>query len=266
MSARNKRHDAILELLARRGRLNVEELAPELKVTAMTIRRDLAALERAGVLTRTHGGCVLQSPFVRELPFSQKDQQHRPQKYAIASAAAGMLKSGDRVYLDTGTTAVHVARVLPTDFELCVFTNNLRVAMELFGRAGIEVVVYGGSLGSQSPDLTGEVALSRINEFRIDVAIMGADALDVARGEYYSADTGTATLSRQARRQAERTLLLIDSSKFGKHSLAVAGRLEEEVTLITDDRISPQDRQILENTAAELIVVSAKEAADNFVG
>ena len=225
----------------------------------MTIRRDLSAMEKAGVLTRTHGGCVLQSPFVRELPFSQKDQLHRTQKYAIACAAVDMLKPGDRIYLDTGTTAVHVARVLPAKLDLHVFTNNLRVAMELFGREGVEVIVYGGALASQSPDLTGEVALTRIHDFRIDVAVMGADALDAARGEYYSADTGTAMLSRQARRQAERTLLLIDNSKFGKHSLAVVGRLDAGVTLITDDRISEEDRLALEKTSAELVIVAGQE-------
>ena len=261
MSARNHRQDSILELLARRGRLNVEELAGELDVTAMTIRRDLAALEKAGVLTRTHGGCVLQSPFVRELPFSQKDQQQREQKYAIACAAVGMLKSGDRVYLDTGTTAVHVARVLPAGLDLCVFTNNLRVAMELFGREGVEVIVYGGALAAQSPDLTGEVALTRIHDFRIDVAVMGADALDVARGEYYSADMGTAMLSRQAQRQAQRTLLLVDSSKFGKHSLAVAGRLGENITLITDDGITKEDRRLVRETPAELVIVCGQTPA-----
>ncbi len=263
MSARNQRQDSILELLARRGRLNVEELAAELSVTAMTIRRDLAALEKAGVLTRTHGGCVLQSPFVRELPFSQKDQQHRDQKYAIACAAVGMLKSGDRIYLDTGTTAVHVARVLPAGLDLCIFTNNLRVAMELFGREGVNVSVYGGALAPQSPDLTGEVALTRIQDFRIDVAIMGADALDVTRGEYYSADMGTAMLSRQAQRQAQRTLLLVDNSKFGKHSLAVVGRLDEKTTLVTDDRISPEDRQLVRDTSAKMFIVSGEAEIEN---
>lgn len=263
MSARNKRQEAIVELLARRGRLNVEELAPELNVTAMTIRRDLAALEQSGVLTRTHGGCVLQSPFVRELPFSEKEHQHRAQKYAIARAAAAMLKPGNRIYLDTGTTAVHVARVLPAGLGLCVFTNNLRVAMELFGREGVEVIVYGGQLGRQSPDLTGEIALSRMQDYRLDVAIMGADALDAARGEYYSADTSTAMLSRQARRQAERTLLLVDYSKFGKHSQAVVDRLEEGVTLITDDRISEEDSRMLRETPAELVVVHVEDDGEN---
>lgn len=258
MSARNLRQESILELLARRGRLNVEELADELRVTAMTIRRDLAAMEKSGVLTRTHGGCVLQSPFVRELPFSQKDQQHREQKYAIACTAVGMLNSGDRIYLDTGTTAMHVARVLPAGLDIKVFTNNLRVALELFGREGVEVIVYGGALAAQSPDLTGEVALARIQDFRIDVAVMGADALDVGRGEFYSADLGTAMLSRQAQRQAQRTFLLLDNSKFEKHSLAMVGRLGENITLITDDRISEEDQQLVRDTAAELVIVSGE--------
>ena len=265
MSARNRRQESILELLARRGRLNVEDLADELGVTAMTIRRDLAAMEKSGVLTRTHGGCVLQSPFVRELPFSQKDQQHREQKYAIACAAAGMLRSGDRIYLDTGTTAVHVARVLPAGLDIHVFTNNLRVAMELFGREGVEVTVYGGSLAPKSPDLTGEVALMRIQDFRIDTAVMGADALDVTCGEYYSADMGTAMLSRQAQRQAQRTFLLVDNSKFGKQSLAVVGRLGDDITLITDDRISEEDQRLVRDTAAELVIVSGEVEVANGV-
>ncbi len=265
MSARTQRQESILELLAHRGRLNVEELVAELSVTAMTIRRDLAGLEKSGVLTRTHGGCVLQSPFVREMPFAEKDQQQREHKYAIACAAAGMLKSGDRIYLDTGTTAVHVARILPTGLDIHVFTNNLLVAMELFGREGVEVVVYGGSLATKSPDLTGEVAMTRIHDFHIDVAVMGADALDVASGEFYCADMGTAMLSRQAQQQAQRTLLLLDNSKFGKQSLAMVGRLTDNVTLITDDRISEEDQQRVWDTSAELVVVCEYVETENNV-
>ncbi|MCX7428637.1 MAG: DeoR/GlpR family DNA-binding transcription regulator [Planctomycetia bacterium] len=256
MAARNDRQEAIHNLLAERGRLNVEELAETLNVTTMTIRRDLSAMESEGVLTRVHGGCVLQSPFVHELPFSEKDQQRPAEKNAIARAAVRYLRRADRVYLDTGTTAVHLARILPGDLELGVFTNNLRVALELFGRKGVEVAVYGGALGQRSPDLTGEVALSRIRDFRIDVAIMGADALDARRGEFYSADSGTAMLSRAAQRQAERTLVLVDSSKFGKHSLAVIGRLTDGVTLVTDAGISDADRALIESTGAEVVVAS----------
>ncbi len=260
MSTRSQRQETIRNLLARQGRLSVEELSPALGVTTMTIRRDLAEMEKASVLTRTHGGCVLQSPFVRETPFSEKDQQHRRQKLAIAREAARRLKAGSSVYLDTGTTAVQVARVLPTDLEIRVFTNNLRVAMELFGRQGVEVTVYGGVLAAHSPDLIGELALSNIGNMRVDVAIVGADALDIRRGEFYSADLGTAMLCRAVQRQAENTVVVMDSSKLGKRSHALAGRLSEAVTLITDQDIDSKDAASLRRGDARLILASYKSA------
>ena len=97
--------------------------------------------------------------------------------------------------------------------------------MELFGRAEIEVVVYGGTLAPKSPDLVGEVGITRIRDFQIDLAIMGADALDAEHGEFYSADLATAMLSRAAQERAAETLVVLDGSKFGKRSLAVVGRL-----------------------------------------
>ncbi len=260
MSTRTQRQETIRNLLARQGRLSVEQLSPELGVTTMTIRRDLACMEKAGVLTRTHGGCVLQSPFVRETPFSEKDQRHRRQKLAIAREAARGLKAGSSVYLDTGTTAVQVARVLPTDLDIRVFTNNLRVAMELFGRQGVEVTVYGGALATHSPDLIGELALSNIGNMRVDVAIVGADALDIQRGEFYSADLGTAMLCRAIQRQAESTVVVMDSSKLGKRSHALAGRLTESVTLITDRDIDAKDAASLRRGEAKLILASYKSA------
>jgi len=253
MSVRDHRQRTIQNLLAERGRLSVEELSSLLHVTMMTIRRDLASMEKAGVLTRTHGGCVLQAPFVPERPFEEKDQQQRVQKLAIARSAAQLLSANDSIYLDTGTTAVHLARVLPPDRNLHVFTNNLRVALELFGRTGVEVTVFGGTLARQNPDLVGDIALAHVNGFRIDVAALGADALDAQRGEFYSADMATAMLSAAAARQAERTMVMVDSSKFGKHSLTVAGRLGENDTVITDDGATETDRAALRATGAKVV-------------
>ncbi len=263
MSAPNPRHETIRELLAERGRCSVEELAETLAVTPMTIRRDLGAMEMAGVLTRTHGGCVLRSPFVKETPFSTKDRQRRAQKYGIAREAAKRLPQRANVYLDTGTTAVHLARWLPTDARLRVFTNNLRVAMELFGRHGVEVIVFGGALAESSPDLTGELALARVQDFRFDVAVLGADAVDASRGEFYSADLGTALLSRAVGKQADKTIVVADSSKFGKQSLVVAGRLSAGVTLITDRELGKKDRAALEASGAEIVYVSGEMTATN---
>jgi DeoR/GlpR family transcriptional regulator of sugar metabolism len=253
MLALSERQERIRQLLSSNGRLGVGELAAQMHVAPMTIRRDLGTLEQAGLLTRTHGGCVLQSPFALELSFPEKQRRRQPEKSAIARETVRLLKPGETIYLDTGTTALQVARTLPPNLGLRVFTNNLRIALELFSRAGVEVVVYGGRLAERNPDLVNEIALSQISQFRLDVAIVGGDALDVARGEFYGADTGTALLSRAAQVQADRVIVVMDSSKFGQRSLAVAGKLNQGVTLVTDDEVSPKDRATLRRTKAELI-------------
>lgn len=253
MEALNTRQETIRRLLAEQGRMTVQALADRLHVATMTIRRDLGELEAAGVLTRTHGGCVLQSPFVSELSFPSKLRLHQAQKAAIARAAVRLIKPGQAIYIDTGTTALHVARALPPDCDLQVFTNNLRVALELQGRRRTRVVVYGGTLGALSPDLAGELALAQMQQFRLDVALMGGDALDAARGEFYGADAATAVMSRTAQRQAERVIVVMDSSKIGKRGLAVAGRLQAGTTLVTDDGIDRAARTAVRATGAALL-------------
>ena len=249
----NERQERIRALLAGNGRLNASQLAAQLQVSTMTLRRDLSALQQAGVLTRTHGGCVLQSPFVAEASFPDKLRRQQAQKTAIASAAARRLRRGDAVYVDTGTTALAVARALPTDRDLKVFTNNLRVALELFGRAGVEVTVYGGVLARKNPDLVDAMALAQISQYRLDVAIVGGDALDVERGEFYAADAGSAALSRTAQRQADRVIVVMDSSKFGRRGLALAGRLARGVVLITDAAVDAKTRAASRRRGATLL-------------
>lgn len=260
MPGRQSRQEQIRHLLAEEGRLTIQALAARLGVASMTIRRDLQALEAAGVLTRTHGGCVPHSPFVEELSFPSRLLLRQPQKAAIALAAVRLLKRGQALYLDTGTTALQVARVLPLELDLRLFTNNLRVALELLGR-GLPVVVYGGTLATRSPDLAGELALAHLQQFRLDVAIVGADALDTTRGEFYGADTETAVLSQAAQRQADQVLVVLDSSKIGKRGLAVAGRLAPGTVLITDNEISRAARAAVRHTGATLVCATARRGA-----
>lgn len=254
-SPNEHRHELIRKWLAEEGTLRVGDLVQRLKVTSMTVRRDLAALEAEGVLVRTHGGAAYQAPMVRDLSFSEKDAQNARQKAAIAGEAVKLLKRGASVFIDTGTTALHFARALPKTLDLRVFTNNLRVAMDLFSREGFEVNVYGGRLAPQSPDLVGEIALTRAQEFRIDMAFFGADAIDPKRGEVYAADLPTAHLDKTVLRQAERLVVLADSSKIGKHSIALVARLEPGMSVVTDDGISSRDLASLRKSGAEIRVV-----------
>ena len=258
MAKKGNRREQIRELLALQERLGVEELAEALDVTSMTIRRDLTAMEKNGEIIRTYGGCTLRSSLVTEMSFSEKDDKQRPQKHAIARTVIGLIGKNQTVYLDTGTTAVHLARLLPGDQGIRVLTNNLRVAMELFARRdqgdSVDVTVLGGELATKSPDLVGEMAPIRMAEYRVDLAVLGADAIDPVRGEFYSADVRTAALSRAAQARARRTLVLADHSKFGKYSLSVVGQLGPNVTLITDEEIDPADHEAVESTGAEVVL------------
>lgn len=229
----------------------------------MTVRRDLAAMEEQGVLMRTHGGCTLQSPMVRDLSFSEKDALRARQKAAIAREAVRLIKPGQSLFIDTGTTVLHFVRALPENYNLQIFTNNLRVAMDLFSRPGFEVNVFGGRLASISPDLVGDVALTRAGEYQLDVAIMGTDAIDPVRGETYAADIPTANLDRMVQRQANRVVILGDSSKMGKRSLALVARLQQGIILITDDGASPRDLALLRKTGAEIVAVKSAEDPAN---
>jgi DeoR/GlpR family transcriptional regulator of sugar metabolism len=251
------RRRAILEFMARDGRQGVASLARALGVTGMTIRRDLQRLEREGLLLRTHGGCVPQAPLVRELTFSEKNRQWMAEKAAIAKRAVAMLQRRMAVYLDTGTTAVQVARLLPADLSLRIFTPNLRVAFELFGRPAIETVVFGGVLALRSPDLVGDLAISRISDFRFDLAFLGADALDAMTGEFYATEQASAAIARAALRQTRRAYLLANSAKLQAEGLAAIGRLGAEIGLITDDGISAAAFARLRRTGAEVIRAAA---------
>jgi len=242
-------------MLLDRGRLRVEELTERFEVTGMTIRRDLDALEKQGLLTRTHGGCVLRAPYVQELPFQEKEQRHRDAKEAIARAVVSAVRDGASLYLDTGTTCAMVARLLRRHRrDLRVFTNNLPAALELFGVETIEVVIPGGVLGRRSPDLTGDFGLARLREWHFDLAIVGGDALNLATGEFYAADLATAALSCAAQRRTAQVFACIDGSKLDQRALAVAGCLREGTTLFTDGKLPVAARRAMRKLGAKIVL------------
>lgn len=253
---KSERQRRIHALVAGNVRLGVEALAQRLDVAPMTIRRDLAEMQAAGLLLRVHGGCVLPAAFAREMSFSEKAGRNRSEKQAIARKAVTFLEANSSIYLDTGTTVAEIGRLLPAGQSLRVFTNNLRMAMDLFGRQDVEVHVYGGLLAARSPDLVGDAAAVRVSEFRTDWAIVGADAVDPETGEFYAADLDTAVLSRSAQRQAARIMVVADSSKFGRRGVAVTGRLERGVILITDRSLPSSVRRKIERRGARVITVS----------
>ena len=235
------------------GGMSVQELVTEFGVSEITIRRDLALLERQGKLLRVHGGAMMNQKVAYEFSFREKERRNRGAKEAIGRAAARLVEAGDAIYIDTGTTALEVARNLRAVSPQIIVTVNLSVAAEYVGQEDIRVIVAGGELGARSPDVYGELALSNLADFRVDLAFLGCDGFDVERGSS-ATDVRSAAVSRLMIKNSKRAYLVADSSKFGAASLYRVTSLEQLAGVVTDDKISDEARKSIEKMGVDVVV------------
>lgn len=237
------RHQKILDLLRQRGEATVSELAEVFGVAPMTIRRDLELLARQQQVTRTHGGAMAASRAVAEFAFLERARERLAEKAAIARAAAALIEPGMTLVLDTGTTTLEVARALASVPDVRVLTSSLAIAAALYACANIDLVLLGGRVRRHSPDLIGPVTEDNLRRFRVQLAILGADALD--RDGIYTDDLGVAGVSRAMIAGAEDVVLVADSSKFTRRAFAQFADWTQVRRLITDAGASADDRRWL---------------------
>ncbi|MFF7651158.1 DeoR/GlpR family DNA-binding transcription regulator [Streptomyces sp. NPDC007983] len=239
---RPERWNALLELLARDGRIEVEEAAAELAVSAATIRRDLDELAQQQMLNRTRGGAVAHN-LSYDLPLRYKTARRASEKQRIGAAVARMVEPGAVVGLNGGTTTTEIARAIATRGELSgsegggpavtVVTNALNIAHELAVRPHIKIVLTGGVARPQSFELMGPLATGVLGEVSLDLAILGVDALDPERGAAAHHE-GEASINHLMARRAARVVVAADSSKLGRRAFARICTLDEIEVLVTD--------------------------------
>tara|TARA_R110001592_G_scaffold39449_5_gene129845 strand:- start:527 stop:1213 length:687 start_codon:yes stop_codon:yes gene_type:complete len=206
----------------------------------MTIRRDLEALESQNALTRTHGGAIFSRQSVAEFAFLERNRTSIEEKRGIARAAAALVEPGMRIVIDTGTTTLEVARALGGIEGLQVLTSSLAVASALHAHPHMEVVLLGGNVRSNSPDLSGSLTEDNLRKFRVNLAILGADALD-ERG-LYTTDLSIARVSEAMIDVAEDTVLVADSRKFRRTSFVKFADWSQIGHLIVDDSVVAEHR------------------------
>lgn len=227
------RQARIRERLSTQASVSIAELATDCRVSEMTIRRDLAALEQQAQVQRTHGGAILTERMILEFDYRERREQNRDAKRAIAAAARKLVQPGDRIILDTGTTTLELAALLRDGENLTVITPSLAVASELQHAAGVEVVLLGGVLRRGSPDLTGPVTEHCLELFSADLTFQGADGIGLD-GALYNTDLRLARVDRLMRKLAGRSCILADHTKVGRTALARSGSLSEVDVLIID--------------------------------
>jgi DeoR family transcriptional regulator, aga operon transcriptional repressor len=242
MKAEN-RADHILRELRHRGSLSLEELMAELGTSAASVRRDLAKLERNGLVRRTHGGVTLVEPLLYE-PFRydslfQNREQHRTaEKRRIGLAAAELIQENETVGFTAGTTATHVARNLRNRHNIRVITNAVNIAMELSNCAGLRTFLTGGLVQwAGSFSLIGQAAITSLHDIYMDRVFVSVCGIDLERGVTLIEPEEALTF-RAMIQQSKQTIVVADSSKIGIVTPALVCPISKVQMLITDTRAS----------------------------
>jgi DeoR/GlpR family transcriptional regulator of sugar metabolism len=256
------RRKEILEELQTRGGVRLTELSEVFLVSEMTIRRDLDALERDGLIERVHGGAVLAHRGTEEPGFEKKSLREQVEKSAIADCAARLVKPGSAVALSAGTTTWVLARRLARIEQITVVTNSMNVWHELQqgGRKGATVILTGGEFRTPSDALVGPTADAAIRSLYFDFLFLGVHGLDPVAGlttpNISEAETNRTFISR-----CRKLVVVADHTKWRTTALCTMGELTEVDVLVTDDGLAADARRTLENQVRELVIAPrAKDA------
>lgn len=230
-----ERKQQILAALQRAPAVRVADLGRTLQASVASIRRDLADLERSGLLKRTHGGAISNRLALSEPSLAEKKDRYQREKAAIASVAASLIEPGDTVFLDSGSTTRAIAQELRDRSGITVVTNALNIAWEL-ASSGVEVVITGGHLRPDVLSLVGAIAEQAIGDMHVDKLFLAANGVDIDKGlttpQLTEAQTKRAMLD-----SARQVILVADHTKFGHVSFGRICALHRVHAVVTDDRV-----------------------------
>ncbi|MEU9608174.1 DeoR/GlpR family DNA-binding transcription regulator [Streptomyces sp. NPDC048057] len=235
-----ERQQEILRLARAGGRVDVLSLAEEFQVTAETIRRDLKALDRSGLVRRVHGGAIPTGRLDFEPDLSEREATAADEKDRIARAALAELPEDGSVVLDAGSTVGRLAAAFPLERSLTVVTHALPLAVRLADHPGIDLHLVGGRVRHRTRAAVDAWALRAYGEVRADVVFLGANGFSTAHG-LTTPDLAEAAVKRALLTAARRVVLLADSTKHGAEHFARFGDLADVDLLITDTGLSPED-------------------------
>lgn len=249
-----ERQQAMAAQVAHSGRLSVAELAEAFRVTTETVRRDLSALERAGLVRRVHGGAVPGNALaVLEMAVGERDREHEPEKDRIARAALALVPADGSVVIDAGTTTARLAHLIPQDSRITAVTHAVPIAARLAGHPALTLRLLPGRVRPTTQAAVGADTVEAIARLRTDVAFVGTNGLSLAHG-LSTPDADEAAVKRAVVASARRVVVLADSSKIGLEHLVRFAGLGDVDTLVTDEGVATEDRRALTEAGVEVLV------------
>lgn len=248
------RRKKILERIHETGEVLITDLSKEFAVSEVTIRNDLEHLERKNQLIRARGGAIHSENHVGiDQRLTEKKKLHTQEKSAIGKKAASLIQSGETIIIDSGSTTAEIVRHLGELRPLNVITNALNIANLLMAYSNINVIIPGGYLRQNSMSLVGPLAEKNLRSFYVDKLFLSTDGFDTTQG-IFTPNIDEAHLNAMMINIAKEVILVTDSSKFKRKSLAFICTIDKIKTVVTDKNIPDDDRKRLEDAGVEVII------------
>ncbi len=254
MAQHNKRQQEILDILAKQSYITVHELSERLKVSLVTIRKDLTLLEQQSYLYRTHGGASIKPRYAFERNVVEKENINVEQKNKIAKKALNFINDNDFIILASGTTIHYLARNIANFKNLTVLTSSLRASLEICNMNNINIIQLGGEVRKSSTSVIGSVAESTLKQFACNKLFLGIDGIDTEFG-ISTSNAAEAHLNKLMIESASKVYVLADSSKINKRGFGKICDLDQIDVFITDSGIEPNDLKKLEEAGINVYVV-----------
>ncbi|MEZ0255912.1 MAG: DeoR/GlpR family DNA-binding transcription regulator [Chthoniobacter sp.] len=252
----NQRRSQIADLVRDRGSMRVIELAELFDVSEVTIRNDLVQLEKDGELVRDRGGAVpgvAPRQITSLLAVEQRSHLQPDQKRRVARAAAALVKPGDTIIMDAGTTVVEMVPYLADITPLTVVTNALNVVLEVASKTDARIIVLGGTFSREASSTIGSIAERMLGDLVVQKAFLGTQAFDIENG-LTDTTLEIAEVKRAMIRAARRTVLLTDSTKLGRSGFIKVAPLTAMHTIICDEALPVEVRSALEQLGVEVTI------------
>ena len=258
LAGTSERREQIIQRLRQQGSVQVNDLSAQFGVSTVTIRNDLAFLEKQGIAVRAYGGALICDGITPAIEPSVEDKSslNTALKRGIAQMAAELIQPGHRVILDSGTTTYEIARMIRHHQDVIAMTNGMNVANALLEAEGVELLMTGGHLRRQSQSFYGDQAEQSLQNYHFDLLFLGVDAIDPERG-VSTHNEDEARLNRRMCEVAERIIVVTDSSKFNRSSLHKIIDTQRIDMVITDEGIPADSLNGLRRGGIEVLLVKA---------
>ena len=250
-----ERREKILQLITKNEEVKISDLSQLFGVSEISIRRDLIELESEGLLKRAYGGAISTAKVIQEQSFKERVNKHLEEKKRIATLAVKMIKRGDKILLDSGTTTLQIARMIKNPQDLTVVTTSLPIADELGIYSGVNLILTGGIYNPTYQSLVGPLTVKNLTQFHVNKAFMGIDGLSISNG-LTTISTLEAEVSQAILQMSEEVIVVADHSKIGKIGFVHIAPITKIHRLITDRYPDTKDFiKDLEDKGIEVLLV-----------